>query len=294
MEFDRFDPVHEPRIGGNAELVAQPADEVEPERMEGADPHRDGMVGFLGGDPFGHLACGLVRIGQDEDTARINAFFEELNHARGERLGLAGAGAGLEQIGLAAMVGRGGLLVVQRFLDTYLVLGLNGGKEERIEQLLDHHVERGVHALGDVGGGEPVLEMKPAQQRARQQQFAREQIHLDLASLPSAIIDDSVDAGGRGFGGARHVGAERGGRNARIAELMMADLMGDEKSLLEERADIFMDDEIVDCDQGCSAAIELGGAGAGGLNLQPAMLRFPDREAIGIGRVEPARDCSYV
>ena len=35
----------------------------------------------------------------------------------------------------------------------------------------------------------------------RRQEFAREQVHLDLAALMTAVIDDTVEADRRGFGG---------------------------------------------------------------------------------------------
>jgi len=39
----------------------------------------------------------------------------------------------------------------------------------------------------------------------RQQEFAREQVHLDLAALTTAVIDDTVEADRRGFGGAGRI-----------------------------------------------------------------------------------------
>jgi hypothetical protein len=69
--------------------------------VEGAEPgHALDRVAHHAADPLAHLARGLVGEGDGEDLGRPGAAGEEqVAEARGQRGGLAGAGAGEDQDG---------------------------------------------------------------------------------------------------------------------------------------------------------------------------------------------------
>ena len=98
-EFDRLRPIHHPRVFRQAELRMEPADDIETEGVERADPHRGRSLGPLASDPLRHLARRLVRKGQQQDAPRIDALFQKAFDARDQRLRLSGAGTRFEQIG---------------------------------------------------------------------------------------------------------------------------------------------------------------------------------------------------
>ena len=115
-QLDRLDPVHQPWLAPQHKLRAEPADQVESERVECAGPDRGGLLRPLFCDPLGHLARCLVRVGKDEEPARIYALVDELDDPCGERLRLPGPGAGLQDVGSAAVRGGGGLNNIERFV----------------------------------------------------------------------------------------------------------------------------------------------------------------------------------
>ena len=104
-------------------MVAQQAraDGVEGARpVEAAGQHGGLLAHHLAGDALDtpcHLGGGAARKGHEQDTARIGAGDDQMGDAVGERVGLAGAGAGNDQQragnGAAAMLHRGALRRVQ-------------------------------------------------------------------------------------------------------------------------------------------------------------------------------------
>ena len=93
------------RMGGETQAVAELAQQIEAEGVEGSSPDlRRGFARNVS-DPFAQLLGRLVGIGQDEDLVRIGAAFDQLFHARDQRPGFAGAGPGLKQQGAGGDMG---------------------------------------------------------------------------------------------------------------------------------------------------------------------------------------------
>ena len=155
-----------------------------------------------GGDPLGKLACGLVREGEHQDARGIDAFFDELGDTAHQRLGLPRTGTGLEEIGRAAMLRGIALLPVQGLL---WLLGrarsgrLDLGQQQGVEKLHGDDVKRGAQPIGYLRRGHPV-DVERLGASARQDELAPEKVHLDLASLPAAVVDHAILADGRGLG----------------------------------------------------------------------------------------------
>ena len=95
--------------------------------------------------------------------------------------------------------------------------------------------------------------MEHARDSARQQQLAREQVHLDLAALPASIIDNPIHPDRRGLGRASRIDRRRGFAFGIVAELDMANLVRHEEGLLEARPRALVKDQIVGGDEGCAS-----------------------------------------
>ena len=94
-QFDRLDTVHQPGVARQRELRAEPADDVESKGVECSDPHRSGLFGAFVGDPLRHLARRFVRVGENEEPARVHALVDELDDPGGKRLCFPRSRAGL-------------------------------------------------------------------------------------------------------------------------------------------------------------------------------------------------------
>lgn len=124
---------------------------------------------------------------------------------------------------------------------------------------------------------------------AGKKQFTRKQVHLDFTALLASIVDNPVHADRRRLGGPGRIDGRRRYNPIRIvAELDMANFVRDEESLIEARADILVDDQIVGGDEGRPAAIQHHGSRRCRLDIDPSPLGLGDsklvrRPGIGIG-----------
>lgn len=116
-EFDGFGPVHHAWIFRQPELHMESADDIEPEGVKRTDPHRSRCIGTLARDALRHLACRLVGKRQQQGAPRIDVFIQKAFDARDQRLRLACAGPGLEQIGFTTVRCRRDLQRIERPLD---------------------------------------------------------------------------------------------------------------------------------------------------------------------------------
>lgn len=132
--------------------------------------------------------------------------------------------------------------------------------------------------------------MKFADETARQEKFAREQIHLDLAPLSTPIVNDTIDADGRGFCRSRQIDVVRWFSGDIVTKFDVAYFMGDEKCLLEHRPNIFVQDEAVCGNDGCAATVEHHRACRGRLDIQPAPLSFGNGKFIRSPRIMALRN----
>jgi hypothetical protein len=87
--------------------------------VERADAQCAASFGRFKRKPLGHLSCGLVREGQEEDAPGVNAIVEQALDAGHQCARLPRAWTGLEQERSATVFGRGFLLVVQRYFDRF-------------------------------------------------------------------------------------------------------------------------------------------------------------------------------
>jgi hypothetical protein len=99
---------------GEAQLLGLGAQDPDARGVERQHPHRPGAGTDDGGHPLAHLAGGLVGEGDRQDLAGLHvAGREQVGDAGGERLGLAGAGAGDDEQRAALMDHRLALLRVE-------------------------------------------------------------------------------------------------------------------------------------------------------------------------------------
>ncbi len=117
---DGLAAIHHPGFLRETKPTVVPANQIEPECVERPDPHRRCCIRAKSGYAFGQFSGSLVRKGQDEYLARIDAFVDEPGHASDQGLGLARPRTGFQQVGCPAMLCRFALLIVQglRRLDT--------------------------------------------------------------------------------------------------------------------------------------------------------------------------------
>ena len=80
-----------------------PADEIEPEGVERADPNLRSLVRRSGADTFGQFAGGAVGEGQNKDGSGIDSFLKQGENALDQRLRFACSRTGLELKRRAAM-----------------------------------------------------------------------------------------------------------------------------------------------------------------------------------------------
>src|SRR5262249_24924850 len=72
-----------------------------------------------------------------------------------------------------------------------------------------------------------------------------------------------------------------------IAEFDMTDFVGDEKGLIEGRAPVLVQDELIAADKYGVAAIEQSGTPARRLNIKAPPLRFSHRKGVGVPGAGP-------
>jgi hypothetical protein len=196
----RLSAVHHPRIWRKLQTLVEASDDVEPKRMERTDPHRCSRVRVLGRDPVDKLASRLVRKREHKDLVRRHFLdFQKPLHPADECLRLAGARSRLQKIRRAPMLGCELLLLVERFLCPGASIGRYRGQQERVQKLLRDHFELRADTRRDGRSRHPLVDVQSAHHRSRQEKFTAEKVHLDLAPLAAAVIDDAVDTDGRRF-----------------------------------------------------------------------------------------------
>ncbi|GAD24634.1 thiamine biosynthesis enzyme ThiH [Acidovorax sp. MR-S7] len=95
---------------------------------------------------------------------------------------------------------------------------------------------------------------------SRNEKLTRKQVHLDLTSLPAAIVDDTIHPDGRSFRCSRRVDVNRWlDVLFTVAKLGMPDFMGYQKRLVECGSCCFMEDGRDVRVKECSTAIKHGG-----------------------------------
>jgi hypothetical protein len=132
--------------------------------------------------------------------------------------------------------------------------------------------------------------VKFADESARQKKFAREQIHLNLASLSTAIVNDPINADGGRFCRSRQIDVARRLIGNVVTKFDVTYFMGDEKCLLEHRPNIFVQDEAVCGNDGCAATVKHYRARSGLLDIQSAPLSFGNGEFIRPPRIMAVRN----
>ena len=71
--------------------------------------------------------------------------------------------------------------------------------------MLSDHGKRRAEALGDLRRGKTLLHMKAPRDGSRKQELAREEAHLDLPPLFTAVVHDPIESNRRSFGRTRGV-----------------------------------------------------------------------------------------
>ncbi|MBB3978391.1 hypothetical protein GGQ64_003625 [Rhizobium azooxidifex] len=257
--------------------------------MECAHPHRCSSLWPLQGDALGHLARGLVRIGENEDSAWVYTFVEQLNDALRKRLRLARSWTRFEKISGSPVVRCGSLLGVQASFAANTLLRLDLRQEKGVDKLLRDDIEGSLHAFRNLRCGQAVFEVHPPHQRSRQKQLSGKQIHLDLAPLSATVVDDTVHSDRRRFRSSRLLDVF-GCRDRGVAELRMAYLVSDQERAIEYGALVLMDDEVVFRDIGGTAIVQARGPGSCLFHGQPTLTSRSLRESVGITGVKAYRD----
>ena len=292
-QLDGLGPIQHPGIVGEIEPVVEATDQIEPEGMEGADPHGSSGLGIVPGDAFSHLTRRLVGKGEEQDPPRIDAVREQALDASHQGLGLSGSRSGLEQIRVAPMGGRRALTLVERPAHS---LGLRRkrshmGKKQGIKQLLRDHLERSTELQGDVGGAHAILDEQRPSDPAGEEELPREQIHLDLAALTPAIVGQPlVETSGNRLRGAGRIDGVDHDLVRIVAEDDVTDLVGDEEGLLEGRASVLVDDEPVFGVEGGPSAVEHMATGRAGVDPQSLVSRLGECERVGIPGIASSRE----
>ena len=75
----------------------------------------------------------------------------------------------------------------------------NSRKEQGVEELLRDDCVRRPELRGDRDRGSSVFQMEFSDPGPRQEELAREEVHLDLTPLSLAVIGDAIDADGHGL-----------------------------------------------------------------------------------------------
>jgi hypothetical protein len=134
----------------------------------------------------------------------------------------------LEEIWLPAVFGSGSLFGIERSIGAwFLGRWSHLGEEESIEQLLSYDIGRRGEALRDFAGGHTFMDVKPPYDVPGEQEFASEQIHLNLASLATTVVDHPIKSDRRGLRAANGVDGRCGVTRGVIAEVSMTELVGD-------------------------------------------------------------------
>lgn len=233
-QFDGLDAIHQPGLLVEAQPREMPLDQISSEGVEGSDPHGRRSLGVPGGDPVREFARGLVREGQDQKPSGIRPLVQQVHDPLHEGLRLAGPGSGLHQGRAAPMPGRGdlGCIGFRRRAGRPFGLGLDRRQQEGVEELLSRHREWRREHPGDLGGGPALVDVQPADDRTGQDELPRKQVHLDLASLTPAVVNDALLADRRGFGRTEGVDLAGAGRRG-VAEKGVAEFVRHVDGLLE-------------------------------------------------------------
>ncbi len=179
---------------------------VQTEAMEGANPQRSGSLGLCTCKALGHLCGRTIGECQQKDTARITPVRQQTLNSSNQRTCLPSARSGLKQICGSPVASGLSLRFVQRDIRGLLrARRRHAWQEQRIEHLLGHHFKRCTKLGCDRSTRHALVKVQLPDYRARQQELARKEIHLDFATLAMAIVNDpiqpyrSILTGARGF-----------------------------------------------------------------------------------------------
>jgi hypothetical protein len=123
--------------------------------------------------------------------------------------------------------------------------------------LLLHHGERRAEAHRDRVGCQPFIGVQLAQHRTRQQELAREEVHLHLTSLARPVVKDAIDPDRRILH--RSVGLDVHRHHVQRATFQhdMTEFMCDQEGALEVRSAILVEDASRLTVEGGFASLEL-------------------------------------
>ena len=158
-------------------------------------------------------------------------------------------------------------------------------KQESVEELLGNQIERCPNPRCNLGRGLTIFKVKFADEFARQKKLARKQIHLDLAPLPASIVDNPINSDGRRFCRPCQIDVARRLIGNIVTKFDMAYFMSDEKCPLENRPNIFVQDETVFGNDGCAATVKHYRTRSGRLDIQSAPLSFGNGKFIRSPRI---------
>ncbi len=113
-------------------------------------------------------------------------------------------------------------------------------QEQCIQKLLLDYLQGCAKTIGDVGRRAATINVVMAGDRARQQEFAGEEVHTDLAAFPGAIVKQSFDADWRIL--RRTVWFDFLRYRVQHATFQddMSQFMSDQKGAVEHRTSIFV------------------------------------------------------
>ena len=129
--------------------------------------------------------------------------------------------------------------------------------------------------------------MERSRDTTGKEQLASEKVHLDLAALLAAIIDDPIDSHRRRFGRASWIDCWHRAAVRIVAKFNVTDFVRHEESLLERRAHVLVKDQLIGGDEGCAPAVEHSRPNGRRFDVDPASLGFGDSKVIGRPGIGP-------
>ena len=154
-------------------------------------------------------------------------------------------------------------------------------QQQSVEQLLRDDLERRAELGSNRRRGEPFIDMERSCDSPGKQQLAGEQVHLDLAPLPAAIIDNAIHSDRRRLRRAARIDRRRRVAIRIVAELDMTNLVRHEEGLLECGTHTLVKDQIIGGDEGRAGSVEDGCPGRRRFDIDPSPLGLRDCKVIG-------------
>ena len=154
-------------------------------------PHRGHRLRPFAGDPLGHLARRLIRKGQQQDAPRIDAHLQQALTAD-QRFAFCPCPTRFEQISLSRCAAAACNGFSGRSSCVAAVAGGTGGssKASRPCRATTSNGAPSLAAMADAAS--PSSTWSARATMPGKQQLAGEALHLDLAPLPAAIIDNAI------------------------------------------------------------------------------------------------------